>query len=142
MCIRDSIYPTAKALALGQGREFDEALAKLVTGWGIMTTMTALVGGYYGDDIIVTGTGPGNQKARDIINKGANIPPASIGVKQDDGSYKFTSFNRFYPLSMLLLATADYLNFAEYNTDADALEKLTNVLMLATTEYALSLIHI
>ena len=131
-----NIYPTAKALALGQGREFDEALAKLVTGWGIMTTMTALVGGYYGDDIIVTGTGPGNQRARDIINKGANIPPASIGVKQDDGSYKFTSFNRFDPLSMLLLATADYVNFAEYNTDADALEKMTNVLMLATTEYA------
>ena len=60
-----------KHLKQGQGREFDEALAKLVTGWGIMTTMTALVGGYYGDDIIVTGTGPGNQKARDIINKGA-----------------------------------------------------------------------
>ena len=131
-----NIYTAPKALALGQGREFDEALAKLVTGWGVMTTMTALVGGYYGDDVIVTGTGPGNRKARDIINKGANIPPASIGVKQDDDTYKFYSFNRFDPLSLLLLATADYVNFAEYNNDADSVETLANMLMLATTEYA------
>jgi hypothetical protein len=31
-----NIYPTAKALMKGQGREFDEAFAKLITGWGIM----------------------------------------------------------------------------------------------------------
>ena len=37
---------------------------------------------------------------------------------------------------MLLLATADYVNFAEYNNDADSVETLANMLMLATTEYA------
>ena len=134
-----NIYPTAKALMKGEGREFDEAFAKLITGWGIMSTAVALTSGYYGDDIIITGTGPGNQKARDIINKGANIPPTSIGVKQDDGSYKFYSFNRFDPLSMLLVAAADYNNFAEYNPDSDQLEKLLNVLTLASTEYASSI---
>ena len=65
-----NVFPTARALKQGKGREFDEAFAKLVTGWGVMTTMTALVSGYYGDDIIITGTGPGDSKARDIINKG------------------------------------------------------------------------
>tara|TARA_R100001594_G_scaffold25862_1_gene50369 strand:+ start:7181 stop:10177 length:2997 start_codon:yes stop_codon:yes gene_type:complete len=131
-----NFYPTVKALREGKGREFDEAFAKLVTGWGVMTTMTALVSGYYGDDIIITGTGPGDAKARDIINKGANIPPTSIGIKQEDGSYEFISFNRFDPISMLLIATADYVNFAEYHPNSHWTEKLSNSLTMAITEYA------
>ena len=131
-----NVFPTARALKQGKGREFDEAFAKLVTGWGVMTTMTALVSGYYGDDIIITGTGPGDSKARDIINKGANIPPTSIGVKQDDDTYKFYSFNRFDPLSMLLIAVADYVNYAEYHPDSPMTEKLANTLTMAVTEYS------
>jgi len=134
-----NVFPTARALKQGKGREFDEAFAKLVTGWGVMTTVTALVSGYYGDDIIVTGTGPGNSRARDIINKGANIPPTSIGIKQDDGeTYKFYSFNRFDPLSMLLIAVADYVNYAEYHPDSPMTEKLANTLTMAVTEYSSS----
>ena len=125
-----NIYPTMKALTNGKGREFDEAVSKLVTGWGIMGTVIALTSGYYGDDIIITGTGPGNKKARAIINKGANVPSTSIGFKQDDGTYEFTSFNRFDPLSMLLVAAADYNNFVEYNGDADVSEKLLFLLNL------------
>tara|TARA_R100000808_G_scaffold468_2_gene2406 strand:+ start:2834 stop:5881 length:3048 start_codon:yes stop_codon:yes gene_type:complete len=131
-----NIYPTMKALTNGKGREFDEAVSKLVTGWGIMGTVIALTSGYYGDDIIITGTGPGNKKARAIINKGANVPSTSIGFKQDDGTYEFTSFNRFDPLSMLLVAAADYNNFVEYNGDADVSEKLLNSLLMVATEYS------
>ncbi len=131
-----NVYPTMKALIKGEGREFDEALSKLITGWGVMGSMVALTSGYYGDDIIVTGTGPGNRKARAIYNKGANVPSTSIGIKQDDGTYKFTSFNRFDPISMLLVAAADYNNFVEYNQDADLQEKLLNSLLMVTMEYS------
>ena len=139
-----NIFPVARALrkqisGQGGGRDFDVAMSKLVTGWGIMTTAIALTRGVYGDNIIITGTGPGNRKARDVINKGANIPSTSIGVKQNDGSYKFYSFNRFDPLSMLLVASADYNNFAEYNPDSPELEKLANILTLVATEYASSI---
>ena len=131
-----NVFPTARALREGKGREFDEAFAKLVTGWGVMTTMTAFISGYYGDDIIITGTGPGDSRARDILNKGANVPPTSIGIKQDDDSYKFISFNRFDPLSMLLIAVADYVNYAEYHPDSPLTEKLAKTLTMAVTEYS------
>ena len=123
----------------GGGREFDVAMSKLVTGWGTVGMVIALTKGMYGDELIITGTGPGNRKARDIINKGANIPSTSIGFKQDDGTYKFYSFNRFDPLSMLLVAGADYNNYAEYHPDSPMLEKMAHVLTLATTEYASSI---
>ena len=129
-------YPTMKALIKGEGREFDEALSKLITGWGVIGSMIALTSGYYGDDVIVTGTGPGNRKARAIYNKGANVPSTSIGIKQDDDTYKFYSFNRFDPISMLLVAAADYNNFVEYNQDADLQEKLLNSLLMTTMEYS------
>ena len=132
-----NVFSAPKALMEGRGRDFDEALAKVVVGWGIGGTMLALAHGYYGDDVIITGTGPvTGYQFKDIVNKGANVPPSSIGFKMQDGSYKFVSFARFDPLSMLLTASADVSNFLSYSDDAEAGEALLNAFTLAVSEYS------
>lgn len=135
-----NIFTAPKALIDGKGREFDEALAKMVMGWGTAGTMLALAHGYYGDDVIITGTGPvSGYQFKDVVNKGANVPPSSIGFKMEDGSYKFVSFARFDPLSMLLTASADVSNFLSYSDDASAGEALVQAFTLAVSEYSTSI---
>ena len=137
----DRVVPLSPILAglRKSGREFDEALAKITLGWGTMAVVSALVSGEYGDDIIITGTGPSDPKAKAIINKGANVPSTSIGFKKEDGTYDFYSFSRFDPLSFLLTATADYIKTAEYNPQGGMLENMGQALLVAFSEYSQSL---
>ena len=135
-----NVFTAPKKLAEGKGREFDEAVAKLVVGWGLATTLFFMTRNYYGDDTIIIGNGPvANYQFKDIVNKGANVPSCSVGFKQENGSYKFATFSRFDPLSMLACASADVSNFMTYSDDPEVSEALFNSFVLAVTEYSSSL---
>ena len=68
----DRVVPLSPILAglRKSGREFDEALAKITLGWGTMAVVSALVSGEYGDDIIITGTGPTDPKQKQSSTRG------------------------------------------------------------------------
>ena len=132
-----NVFPVARAIKKGigpkgsGGREFDDAMSKLATGWGVMSTMMYFASGQYGDDIIVTGTGPTDPKARKIMaDKG--IQPYSIGIKNDDGTYQTFTFSRMDPMSGLLAMAAD---MAYYMRDNDLSEdpKIYDAMMSAAT---------
>ena len=138
--IKQSNIPGAKLLPGGNkpisGVEFDDALAKLALGNGIALSMFALANGDYGDDIIVTGSGPKDFSTRINIMGGANVPQYSIGFKQPDGSYKFVTFSRFDPLSAMLAMGADMAEYARYEDDPNMVALMSKAYTLAAAEYA------
>jgi len=121
------------------GREFDMAMSKLTVGATTFSTMALIASGYFGDDIVINGSGPTKGKAKKFMT-GAKIPPYSIGVKQDNGEYKYITFSRFDPISGILAMGADYAYYAN-NTGPDdpALLALMKAGTLASAEYSLNL---
>jgi len=134
-----NIYPTYKAIKEGSGRDFDMAVSKLAVGHSIFWTFAALANGYFGDDVIVTGSGPTDPRI-EKLRKAANVPQYSIGFKKDDGSYDFVSYSRFDPISGVLAMAADYASYAKNAPDnQSAIEAMSNLAShgsLAAAEYA------
>ena len=120
------------------GREFDKALSKLVLGNALFASMVHLANGDYGDDIIVTGSGPTSFKARRYMTS-AKVPQYSIGVKQDNGEYKFITFSRLDPLSGILAMASDYAYYSKQEDDMGVLMNLAKAGSLAIAEYAMNL---
>ena len=118
------------------GPEFDDALAKLALGNSIAAGMYFLASGEYGDDLIVTGRLGKNFSTRMGVSSSANVPPYSIGIRQEDGSYKFTSFSRFDPLSAMLAMGADMAEYAQYEDDPSMVAMMSKAYTLAAAEYA------
>jgi hypothetical protein len=118
------------------GVEFDDALAKLAVGNTVAMTMYGLASGYYGDDIIVTGRLGKEFATRQGVSRSANVPPYSIGVKQEDGSYRFKSFSRFDPMSAMLVMGADMAEYARYEDDPSMFMLMTKAYTLSAAEYA------
>ena len=121
------------------GVEFDDALSKLALGNFIALSMYNLANGDYGDDIIVTGSGPDDFSTKLNIMGGANVPQYSIGIKRDDGEYDFTSFSRFDPLSTMLAMGADMAQYMRYEDDQNAAYAMMKAYTLGAAEYAGSL---
>ena len=120
------------------GREFDKALSKLVLGNSLFAGMVHLANGDYGDDIVITGSGPTNYKARRYMTS-AKVPQYSIGVKQDNGEYKYITFSRLDPLSGILAMASDYAYYAKQEDDMGVLMNLAKAGSLAIAEYAMNL---
>ena len=120
------------------GQEFDKALSKLVMGNGLFMGMVMIAEGAFGDNIIVNGSGPSDWKARRYM-RSANIPPYSIGIKQDNGEYKYITFSRLDPLSGILAMASDYAYYSKNEDDQSVLEKLAKSGSLAIAEYAMNL---
>ena len=137
--IKQSNIPGVNLLPGGKkpisGVEFDDALAKLALGNTIAMSMMLLANGDYGDDIIVTGSGPKDFGTKMNIMGGADVPPYSIGIRQDDGQYKFATFSRFDPLSAMLAMGADMSQYMANEDDPDGLTFLASYGM-AAAEYA------
>lgn len=131
-----NIYSVYRAIKHGKGKDFDDAVAKLSLGNSVAGAMFALANGDYGDDIIVTGNLSRDFSTKINIQGSANVPPSSIGFKQDDGSYKFYTFSRFDPLSATLTMGADLANYMKYEDDPDVIDGLLKNYVLAVTEYA------
>tara|TARA_R100000654_G_scaffold9854_2_gene22289 strand:+ start:1263 stop:4139 length:2877 start_codon:yes stop_codon:yes gene_type:complete len=121
------------------GKELDDALAKLAIGNGTAAGMFALANGDYGDNIIVTGRLGKDFATRQNISSSANIPPYSIGFKQEDGSYRFRSFSRFDPFSAMLAMGADMAEYVRYEDDPSAIATMAKAYTLSIAEYATNL---
>jgi len=129
-----NVYPLYKAIKSGSGRDFDMALSKLALGNTLAMTMVGLASGVYGDDMIVTGAGPTDPRAYKY-NQG-KIPQYSIGLKQDDGTYRFYSFSRFDPISGMLAMGADVAHYLKYEDDPEAITSVVKGYVLGIAEYA------
>ena len=120
------------------GQEFDKALSKLVMGNGLFLSMVMLADGTFGDNVVVNGSGPSDWTARRYM-RSANIPPYSIGFKQDNGEYKYITFSRLDPISGILAMASDYSYYAKNDDDSIVLERLAKAGSLAIAEYAMNL---
>lgn len=137
-----NISQVYKAVKKGSGPELDDALAKLALGNTIALTMFGIANGDYGDEIVINGSGPQNFSTNINIMGAANVPPYSIGIKQEDGSYEYTTFSRLDPLSALLVMGADLAQYAKYHEEDISLLDLKDYddiiknYVLAASDYA------
>ena len=146
-----NFVPLAKSIAKGEGRDFDEAVAKLAMGWGLMLYGTSLVRGWYNNDIIVTGTGPTDKRTQNIITRGAKVDKGSVGIERDNepGEYDQYNFRRFEPMGMLMMLGADFNNYMEFREPIDAetttekalanADRVFNTAWLAISQHSLDL---
>lgn len=84
------------------------AISKVITGAGLMYTFGNLAYGAAdgSSNYIITGRAPGNKKERDAFFRNG-YQAYSIGIRQDDGNFKFFSYARFEPISTFLAMAAD-----------------------------------
>ena len=108
------------------------ALAKFGTGMMIGTTFMA-ADYMSGGDVIFTGYGPSQPGERSRWLE--KHEPYSIGVKQADGSYKWTSYSRYDPVSGLIAMWADTRDTVLKMNDPEAEESLLLDAGLATVHY-------
>ena len=100
--IMPSFYRSLKA----GGKEADLAMSRMMTGSTIMGMMALASSGFFGDDVLFTGYGPTDPKAREAwLGKG--FQPYSVAKKQKNGQYKSTTYSRFDPVSGILAMAAD-----------------------------------
>lgn len=116
------------------GRELDDAMAKLAVGNSIAFSIYMMLGGDEGDDVYITGGGPNYKTSR--VTEGSGVQPYSIGVKQDDGNYKYYSISRFDPISALVIMGADLRDYVKYEDDPKILESLFTSYTLTAANYA------
>ena len=116
------------------GRELDDAIAKLAVGNSVALSIYMMLGGDEGDDVYVTGGGPNYKTSRATESSG--VQPYSIGVKQDDGNYKYYSISRFDPISALIVMGADLRDYIKYEDDPKTLEALFTSYTLTAANYA------
>jgi len=117
------------------GREFDQLVGKLVVGNGIAATFMGYALGWFGDDVRITGAGPSARGARKYW-QGAGIPQYSIGVRQEDGSYQWTSYSRFDPISGILAMSADAAYYVQNEKDPNLIQGVFNALTVSIFDYA------
>lgn len=137
-----NIYSVYNAVKKGSGKELDDALAKLALGNTIAMTMFGIANGDYGDEIVINGSGPQNFSTNMNVMGAANVPPYSMGVKQEDGSYEYTTFSRLDPLSALLIMGADLAQYSKYHEEDISLldpkdyDTIVKNYVLAVSDYA------
>tara|TARA_R100001440_G_scaffold16299_1_gene27796 strand:- start:313 stop:3177 length:2865 start_codon:yes stop_codon:yes gene_type:complete len=137
-----NIYSVYNAVKKGSGPELDDALAKLALGNTIAMTMFGIANGDYGDEIVINGSGPQNFSTNINVMGAANVPPYSIGIKQDDGTYEYTTFSRLDPMSALLIMGADLAQYSKYHEEDISLldpkdyDDIIKNYVLAVSDYA------
>ena len=138
------IYKALKGKLPGQtgpsGKEFDQAMSKLILGNSIFASFVLLADGYFGDDIKIIGSGPTNKMAKKIM-RDAGVPQYSIGFKQEDDTFKYVTFSRFDPLSGILAMASDYQYYARNSGEGDllSLEAMYKAGTLAVADYAMNM---
>ena len=101
----------------GSAFQRKQALAKVGLSSGMSATAMMLSSGLISDDIVITGYGETNPKARKTWLE--NHEPYSIGVKQDDGSWKWISYKRYDPISGVLGFFSDSAYTMRNSTDEE-----------------------
>jgi len=127
----DKLYKTLKK---GEGEEFDKALSKLAIGNTVALTMFGMASGMFGDDMVVTGQGPSDRRARKFMK----FPPYSLAFKVPgtENEYRTYTFSRFDPMSGLLAMGADLSHYLKHEDDPTAIEAMIKSYTLSVAEYA------
>jgi hypothetical protein len=117
------------------GRDADIAMAKLTTGSLIMGGFAAYASGTEDDgSVIISGAGPSEPQARQAFERKGFLP-YSIAVRQDDGSYRSITYNRFDPISGLLGMAADFAYYANHEGDDKILDDLAIAASMSIVNY-------
>lgn len=108
-------------------------MSKVMVGTGVGATIMSLASGQYGEDIIMTGYGPTDAKQRGQWLQ--RHKPYSFGVKKEDGSYEYISYERYDPLSGLLALAADSRDTLINNDNSEFADSIVLNLGLSTLRY-------
>lgn len=130
-----ALNPGFYRTVMAGGRDADIAMAKVATGSMIMGSFAyAAMGTDNGGEIIINGAGPSDPTARQaFLRKG--LLPYSISLKQEDGTYKSITYNRFDPISGVLGIAADYAYYAMHEGQGHVLEDLGIAAVMSISNY-------
>lgn len=98
----------------GSNSERIEAMSKIAFGSGVAATAMYLGKGGVSDDLVITGYGPTDKTRGTWLE---NHQPYAIGIRQDNGSFDWISYERYDPISGVL---------AMYMDAADVIERADN----------------
>ena len=123
-----------KKIKTGTGREKDEAIAKLITGWGAGLAFYTFASGDYNDNFYCSGSGPDNPNAKKAwLRTGAQ--PYSCTVRMDDGTQRSFTFSRFDPVSPILAMASDLNYYIQHEEDQETIQLLVKTFTMAMTDY-------
>ena len=117
----------------GSAFQRKQALAKIGLGSGMGATTMMLSSGLISDDVVITGYGETNPKARKTWLE--THEPYSIGVKKDDGTWDWISYKRIDPLSGVLGFFADTAYTMRFTNDQEKLFDAFLNTTIASTRY-------
>ena len=123
-----------KKIKTGTGREKDEAIAKLVTGWGAGMAFYTFASGDYNDDFYCSGSGPDNPNAKKAWLR-TGQQPYSCTVRMDDGTQRSFTFSRFDPVSPILAMASDLNYYIQHEEDQETIQLLVKTFTMAMTDY-------
>ena len=119
----------------GTGREKDEAIAKLISGWTIGYGFYSLVSGDTNDDFYCVGSGPDDARVRkNWFNQ--NNQQYSCVMTMDDNSQRSFTFSRLDPVSPILAMASDLHYYIQNEPDQEKIQFMLKVFTLAVTDYA------
>ena len=101
----------------GSALQRKQALAKISLSSGLSATAMMLSSGMISDDVVITGYGETDPKARKTWLE--THEPYSIGIKQDDGNWKWISYKRIDPISGVLAFFADTAYTMRFSNDQE-----------------------
>ena len=122
------------------GPKADLALGKMATGSSILGALYTSME-LAGDDVMFTGGMPTDRKSREAWQR-ANIQEYAVHFRQDDGTWKGFSYNRFEPISGLLAMVANYRQLARFDGSeeiGDQLEQMALAMSAGLYHYTTSL---
>lgn len=106
-----AFMPSVREAIKRGGADRKEAFARMAFGSSVMATTMFLGKGGVSDDFVMTGYGPTDKTRRRWLE---NHQPYSVGIRNEDGSFKWISYERYDPISGLI---------AMYMDGADLVEK-------------------
>ena len=135
-----NVFPVARAIRQGSGREFDQAMAKLATGWGIFGMIFAAASGMYGDKYArINGGGPPTFKGK-MREQEMGVQPYSIQIRKPDGNFETINLSRVDPLSGIIAMAADMaqvmVNAPDDPETLVFIQDMFNAGVLTVAEYA------
>lgn len=126
----------AKKNLKAKGPEGRAARTKLMTGSAVGATLIYAAKGGISDDVTFTGYGPTERNARKRWLE--NHKPYSIGVRQDDGSWTWISYERYDPIAGVMAMAADAADAVELSENPELNGTMLFNLGYATSRYVTS----
>ena len=127
-------FKVIKKFHTGTGREKDEALAKLIMGWGIGLAWWQLVAGQADEGFFCTGSGPSQPQAKKAMLR-QKILPYSCTFTMEDGTMRSVTYSRLDPVSGLLAIASDFNYYIQYERDEGAAMAVRKAFVLAMADY-------